>query len=65
MKHILKCPECKSYGLKELCECNSKRVRPNPPKYNLDDKYGEYRRQAKKLIRQNDENEKHGELHEE
>ena len=55
MKHILKCTECGSYGLTELCECGSKRIQPNPPKYPTNDKYGEYRRQAKKLVQDSHE----------
>ncbi len=48
--HILKCPNCKSYGLKESCACGSKRVRVRPAKYSPDDKYADYRRQAKKNV---------------
>jgi rRNA maturation protein Nop10 len=54
MKHILKCPGCGSYGLDESCDCGTKRIQPNPPKYNPTDKYGEYRRQAKKMIKEHE-----------
>lgn len=47
MMHILKCLKCGSYGLKEKCGCGSKRVKPKPPKYSPEDKYGEYRRRWK------------------
>jgi H/ACA ribonucleoprotein complex subunit 3 len=50
MKHILKCPKCGNYGLKEVCDCNHTRIEPKPPKYSPEDKYGKYRREAKKLI---------------
>ena len=47
MLHILKCPNCKSYGLKEKCSCGATRAKPKPPKYSPEDKYGEYRRKFK------------------
>jgi rRNA maturation protein Nop10 len=50
MKHILKCPKCESYGLKEECTCGYKRIEPKPPKYTSEDKYARYRREAKRLI---------------
>ncbi|HHE36907.1 MAG TPA: ribosome biogenesis protein [Candidatus Woesearchaeota archaeon] len=46
--HILKCPKCSSYGLKEKCSCGGIRLRPKPPKYSPEDKYAEYRRKYKK-----------------
>ncbi|MGV8171775.1 MAG: nucleolar RNA-binding Nop10p family protein [Candidatus Woesearchaeota archaeon] len=49
MRHILKCMKCGSYGLVEECECGHKRVEPKPPKYSPEDKYGKYRREAKKI----------------
>ncbi len=48
--HILKCAECKSYGLKETCDCGSKRVRVKPAKYSPEDKYAVYRRKAKENV---------------
>ena len=50
MKHILKCPNCHSYGITEECTCGHKRIEPKPPKYSPEDKYGRYRREAKKLV---------------
>jgi H/ACA ribonucleoprotein complex subunit 3 len=48
MKHILKCTGCGKYTMKEQCSCGGKAVTPKPPKYSPDDKYADYRRQAKK-----------------
>lgn len=53
MRHILKCPECKSYGISEECSCGSKRIEPKPPKYSSEDKYAKYRREAKRIIEDN------------
>jgi len=53
MKHILKCPKCGSYDIKEDCTCGHKRIEPKPPKYSPEDKYGRYRREAKKLVEEN------------
>ena len=47
MLHIMKCPECKSYGLTEKCQCGATRAKPKPPKYSPEDKYGDYRRKFK------------------
>lgn len=55
MKHILKCPACGSYALTELCSCGAKRIEPKPAKYSPQDKYGQYRREAKKLIEEKQE----------
>jgi len=46
MKHILKCPKCGKYTLKEFC-CE-KAITPAPAKYSPEDKYADYRRKAKK-----------------
>ena len=51
MKHILKCVKCGSYGLIIECDCGHKRIECNPPKYTLDDKYGHYRRAAKRAAK--------------
>ncbi|GIU69875.1 MAG: hypothetical protein KatS3mg002_1111 [Candidatus Woesearchaeota archaeon] len=51
MKHILKCISCGSYGLSDVCDCGSKRIECNPPKISLEDRYGKYRREAKKLLK--------------
>ncbi len=50
MKHILKCSKCGTYTLKETCSCGGSAVSPKPQKYSPEDKYGEYRRRAKKEI---------------
>jgi H/ACA ribonucleoprotein complex subunit 3 len=47
MKHILKCLSCGKYALNENCDCGGKAVTPKPAKYNPEDKYGKYRREAK------------------
>jgi len=47
MKHILKCAECGSYTLDEACTCGGKALRPQPPKFSPEDKYGSYRRKVK------------------
>jgi H/ACA ribonucleoprotein complex subunit 3 len=47
MMHLLKCPDCKSYGLSEKCSCGGTRAKPKPPKYSPEDKYGDYRRKYK------------------
>jgi len=49
MKHILKCPKCHHYTLKETCpQCQTKTLSPKPPKFSPQDKYGQYRRKEKK-----------------
>ena len=47
MKHILKCTSCGRYTLNEKCICGGNAVTPKPAKYNPEDKYGKYRREAK------------------
>ncbi|HYD02677.1 MAG TPA: nucleolar RNA-binding Nop10p family protein [Alphaproteobacteria bacterium] len=56
MKHILKCSKCKSYGLSEICACGHKRTDYKPPKYSPEDKYGKYRREAKRLEKEKKDN---------
>lgn len=46
MKHIMKCTKCGKYTMKETC-CSTKSVRAMPPKYSPDDRYADYRREAK------------------
>jgi H/ACA ribonucleoprotein complex subunit 3 len=48
MRHILKCEKCGNYTLKEECRCGGKASNVKPPKYSPDDKYGSYRRKAKR-----------------
>lgn len=51
MKHIMKCPNCGRYTMKAVCDnCGEKTVTPVPPKYSPDDKFGEYRRRAKRQM---------------
>jgi len=48
-KEILKCTKCSTYTLKTSCpNCNSKTLSPKPAKYSIDDKWGKWRRIAKK-----------------
>ncbi|HLC88701.1 MAG TPA: RNA-protein complex protein Nop10 [Candidatus Nanoarchaeia archaeon] len=48
-KHIYKCPSCQQYTLENNCpSCNSATVRPQPPKFSVEDKYARYRREVKK-----------------
>ena len=43
------CRNCKKYTLKEICaNCGSKTANPHPPSFSPLDKYGAYRRIAKK-----------------
>ena len=48
MRHILKCQKCGNYTLNEECGCGGKSSSVKPPKYSPDDKYGDYRRAAKR-----------------
>jgi H/ACA ribonucleoprotein complex subunit 3 len=45
---ILKCNKCGKYSLKEACTCGSKAISPAPARFSPEDKYGAYRRKAKK-----------------
>ena len=47
MKHLLKCVVCGSFTMK-LEHCGKKALSPKPAKYSPEDKYGKYRRIAKK-----------------
>lgn len=48
MKHIFRCKGCNVYTIEEKCpKCGQKTIRPIPPKYSPDDKYGMYRRKVK------------------
>ena len=48
MKHILKCPKCGEYTIKETCQkCRVKVINIKPPKYSPKDTYAKYRRNAK------------------
>ena len=47
-KNIFKCTKCGKYTLKNKCSCGAKALDPKPAKYSVDDKWGKYRRIAKK-----------------
>ncbi|MEM0230691.1 MAG: RNA-protein complex protein Nop10 [Candidatus Woesearchaeota archaeon] len=48
MKHILKCPKCSQYTMRDKCpSCNEKTISPKPARYSPEDRYAKYRRQAK------------------
>jgi H/ACA ribonucleoprotein complex subunit 3 len=46
--HIKKCISCGKYTLEDKCFCGNKADIPRPPKFSLNDKYDEYRREIKK-----------------
>lgn len=50
MTHLFKCTKCDEYTLnqKQCPKCGGVVVDPKPPKYSPQDKYGEYRRRAKR-----------------
>ncbi|MCB9359402.1 ribosome biogenesis protein [Candidatus Woesearchaeota archaeon] len=48
MPSLLYCTKCKTYTMEKECKvCKSKTIEPKPPKYSPEDKFGDYRRQAK------------------
>jgi len=60
MTQILKCKKCKTYTLKSSCpECNSKTIPPKPAKYSPEDKWGFWRRKAKKQTLYKQEKKQH------
>jgi H/ACA ribonucleoprotein complex subunit 3 len=50
MPHLFKCTNCEVYTLnqKQCPKCGGPVVDPKPPKYSPQDKYGDYRRKAKR-----------------
>ena len=50
MRFLLrKCPNCGTYTPKEVCPvCGERTVSAHPPRFSPEDKYGKYRRMAKK-----------------
>ncbi|TXT56721.1 MAG: Ribosome biogenesis protein Nop10 [Candidatus Thorarchaeota archaeon] len=50
MTQLYKCIECNKYTLdeKQCPACGGEVRNPNPPKYSPEDKYGKYRRDAKR-----------------
>lgn len=48
MRHIFKCDKCGIYTMKKACpKCNDETINPKPPRFSIDDRYGNYRRKAK------------------
>ena len=48
-EQIFLCKSCHVYTLEKTCpKCNSKTENPKPAKFSLEDKFGRYRRLAKK-----------------
>ncbi|MBT4174431.1 ribosome biogenesis protein [archaeon] len=45
---ILYCKKCKKFTLKQTCSCGNKTEQPKPAKFSPEDKWGKYRRVAKK-----------------
>lgn len=54
MTGLSKCMKCSRYTLEEdKCpECGGPVTTPQPPRYSPQDKYGEYRRKAKRKARE-------------
>ncbi|MHA1377231.1 MAG: RNA-protein complex protein Nop10 [Candidatus Helarchaeota archaeon] len=50
-KLLRKCSFCKRYTISKLeCpKCGGKTINPHPAKFSIQDKYGKYRRAAKKM----------------
>ncbi|MFW9834364.1 MAG: RNA-protein complex protein Nop10 [Candidatus Thorarchaeota archaeon] len=50
MTHLYKCSKCGRYTLeqKKCPECGGAVISPRPPKFSPQDKYGKYRRKAKR-----------------
>ncbi|MFH1064278.1 MAG: RNA-protein complex protein Nop10 [Candidatus Woesearchaeota archaeon] len=47
--HILQCPGCKRYTIKDKCpNCGGAPIQVIPAKYSPEDPYGKYRREVKK-----------------
>ncbi|MHA1654630.1 MAG: nucleolar RNA-binding Nop10p family protein [Candidatus Thorarchaeota archaeon] len=53
LTHLFKCTVCHEYTLEEdRCpRCSGSVASPYPAKFSLQDKYGEYRRRAKRKLR--------------
>ncbi|MBS3139591.1 ribosome biogenesis protein [Candidatus Woesearchaeota archaeon] len=43
-KHIMKCSGCGNYTMNMNCNCGRECFLPRPPKFSVEDKYGDYRR---------------------
>lgn len=56
MGKIKKCAACNRYTLHETCpSCGAESVDPEPPTFSQPDRHGEYRREAKRKQRGNDD----------
>ena len=52
-QEILYCISCSAYTMEQKCpKCSKPTITKKPEKYSTDDKYGEYRRKAKKKERE-------------
>lgn len=50
---LRRCPECRTYTLKEQCpKCAGTTLMPMPARYSPEDRYGSYRRKLKKEMEQ-------------
>ncbi len=49
MKEILKCVKCGAYTMEEE-HCGVQSVTPKPARWSPEDKYGKYRREAKREL---------------
>lgn len=47
-KLILRCVQCGKYTLNNKCSCGEEALDPRPARYSIEDKWGKYRRIAKK-----------------
>jgi len=57
--HILYCPTCKTYTLQKNCTtCSQPTIHNIPPRFSLEDHYGDYRRTLKKQVRHKEEGQK-------
>ena len=51
MKHLFKCEKCNCYTLNKKCPvCGNTTINPRPAKFSIEDKFGGYRRKAKKAL---------------
>ncbi len=48
-REIFKCSKCNIYTMKDHCDkCGEKTLSPKPARYSIEDKWGYWRRKAKK-----------------
>lgn len=51
-KHLFYCTRCQEYTMKQQCpKCNEKTAERKPAKFSPEDKYSQYRREAKSAQR--------------